>query len=133
MPNRQRLEEITGNRSEYLMIEDLTNDSFLDTITIDDESIARYSSLFYDKLPLYVNFTSGSTGMPKGVAVSHSSVIDFIKVFTDTFKITNEDKELRDLVLCYAGSEEDAIKNFGELFIVKEKQVEELLGYSISE
>lgn len=41
--------------------------------------------------PLYCNFTSGSTGIPKGVLVSHRSVIDFMEYFPDLFHITEED------------------------------------------
>ncbi len=44
-----------------------------------------------DTMPLYVNFTSGSTGSPKGVAVGHASVIDFMEVFTGTFGIGPDD------------------------------------------
>ncbi|MDD5940007.1 MAG: amino acid adenylation domain-containing protein [Lachnospiraceae bacterium] len=44
-----------------------------------------------DGLPLYVNFTSGSTGLPKGVAVSHRSVIEFISHFADGFGIRQDD------------------------------------------
>ena len=44
-----------------------------------------------DTMPLYVNFTSGSSGVPKGVAVGHRSVIDFIDVFCETFSITQND------------------------------------------
>lgn len=44
-----------------------------------------------DTDPLYANFTSGSTGIPKGVVVSHRSVIDFIQVFTRTFHFQKED------------------------------------------
>ena len=44
-----------------------------------------------DTDPLYCNFTSGSTGVPKGVLISHRSVIDFIDNFTEIFGISNVD------------------------------------------
>lgn len=44
-----------------------------------------------DMDPLYVNFTSGSTGVPKGVTVCHRNVIDFIEVFVKTTGIQQSD------------------------------------------
>ncbi|MDD4113280.1 MAG: amino acid adenylation domain-containing protein [Herbinix sp.] len=59
--------------------------------TVVDESILadiRYRQIDTD--PIYIVFTSGSTGIPKGVVACHRSVIDYIENLSDVLKI-NED------------------------------------------
>lgn len=41
--------------------------------------------------PAYIMFTSGSTGFPKGVAINHNSIINFINWSKETYSITSDD------------------------------------------
>lgn len=70
---------------EILNINDLKNGK------IDEDSIKNNLAHHIDYDPLYVNFTSGSTGVPKGVVISHRSVIDFIDKFTEIFNFQEND------------------------------------------
>ena len=57
----------------------------------DEELLAGIRARQIDLDLLYVNFTSGSTGVPKGVAINHRSVLDFIECFVPLMGITSED------------------------------------------
>lgn len=67
----------------------LTDNNYNDTDCTDILLSIRRQSTDLD--PVYCNFTSGSTGVPKGVLVCHRSVIDFIDTFTQTFGINSSD------------------------------------------
>ena len=72
-------------QGEYLIFEEAV-DAPVDAQRID---AARGKGIDTDLL--YVLFTSGSTGVPKGVTINHRSVIDYIDWVTETFDITEED------------------------------------------
>ena len=59
--------------------------------TPDEAALAARRAGILDIDPAYVIFTSGSTGAPKGIVVSHRSVIDFAEWFTDAMGMTAED------------------------------------------
>jgi amino acid adenylation domain-containing protein len=57
---------------------------------IDDEALAAVRDRQLDTDPIYIVFTSGSTGIPKGVVACHRSVIDYIENLSDVLGF-NED------------------------------------------
>ncbi len=63
----------------------------LEDTQADEQRLAAIRARAIDTDPLYLNFTSGSTGVPKGIAVCHRSVLDFIGCFTEIFGITADD------------------------------------------
>ena len=85
--DRAHLEQLSamGVRGEILLLEEL-----LESET-DDALLARVRGQMLDIDPLYVNFTSGSTGTPMGVSICHRNVADFIPCFTEIFSITASD------------------------------------------
>ena len=53
--------------------------------TVNEEILISIRTKIIDKDPLYATFTSGSTGIPKGVLTSHQSVIDMTEALYETF------------------------------------------------
>jgi non-ribosomal peptide synthetase component F len=56
----------------------------------DENRLADIRRKAIDTDPLYLMFTSGSTGSPKGVLISHRSVIDLVEQFSDIFGFSSE-------------------------------------------
>lgn len=82
--NKELANEIITNQ-KILQVEDLQKEE------INEEKLKEIRNQTIDLDPLYANFTSGSTGIPKGVVIGHRSTIDFIDVFTKEFKINADD------------------------------------------
>lgn len=91
------------------------------TAAPDENALNERLDAHTDTDPLYINFTSGSTGIPKGIVVGHRSVIDFIDCFTDIFGITENDVIANQAPFDFDVSVKDiysAVKTGAELLIV---------------
>ncbi|MBQ4600057.1 MAG: amino acid adenylation domain-containing protein [Oscillospiraceae bacterium] len=60
------------------------------TAPVDEAALAAIRDRQIDTDPIYIVFTSGSTGVPKGVMACHRSVIDYIEHLSEVLRF-NED------------------------------------------
>ena len=73
-----------GYDKQLMRYEDLIREE------IDEEALLEIRRKSLDVDPIYIVFTSGSTGVPKGVVACHRSVIDYIETLSEVLEF-NED------------------------------------------
>ena len=61
----------------------------------------------------YVIYTSGTTGRPKGVAISHASICNFVRVAAEVYGITGEDRVYQGMTIAFDFSVEEDLGALG--------------------
>ena len=100
-----RIQRIVDNCKPGICIADSTTFSLAEELDIeggtalydeisaeetDEEALNRVRKEAIDTDPIYIVFTSGSTGIPKGVAACHRSVIDYIEQLSEVLQVSSE-------------------------------------------
>ena len=81
---REALTAVGFDREKMLLFEDVAGEA------PDKILVEKQVDKAIDTDPVYIMYTSGSTGMPKGIAITHRSVFDYANWIVSTFSI-NED------------------------------------------
>lgn len=83
--NAEKLKDLDFNGKVYIY-EDLIENE------INEEKLTQIINKVIDTDPMYVQFTSGSTGVPKGIIICHRSVITYATSIKETFKFDETTK-----------------------------------------
>jgi D-alanine--poly(phosphoribitol) ligase subunit 1 len=77
--------------NQQLVSINYSEESFTKKITHFNKDFTVNNTSITGNTPAYIMFTSGSTGFPKGVAISHQNVINFINWSKITYQTTTSD------------------------------------------
>ncbi|WP_394168146.1 amino acid adenylation domain-containing protein [Saccharospirillum alexandrii] len=88
---------LVSDASEALLRERLPEDAGIEIINVNQLADASLSSepVACTNLSIdlaYVLFTSGSTGVPKGVMIPHKAIVDYIDWCVETYELTDQDE-----------------------------------------
>ncbi len=87
----------------------------------DEEILKKIRSGSIDTDPMYGMFTSGSTGVPKGVVICHRGVIDLVEAFADAFGFDSDMKHANQAPFDFDVSVKDiynAMRNGASIVVV---------------
>ena len=81
---REQMKEFRDFDGEVLLYDEIAGES------ADPGLLGAVREAAIDTDPIYIVFTSGSTGVPKGVAACHRSVIDYVENLTEVLQISEK-------------------------------------------
>ncbi|MCK9472195.1 amino acid adenylation domain-containing protein [Sulfurimonas sp.] len=87
------------NHTPFELIQKASKDLHINLVDFGNNTLFKYfkdkdlevSKKIVGSTPAYIMFTSGSTGSPKGVAVSHSNVLSFLGWSIERYGVTTND------------------------------------------
>ncbi|MBQ6464066.1 MAG: AMP-binding protein [Pseudobutyrivibrio sp.] len=79
------LEQVGKTQVKILVVEDL------EKVAVDEAKLAVVRENMTELDPLYIIYTSGSSGVPKGVIASHRNVMCYIRSYVKVMGITSDD------------------------------------------